>query len=116
MKDFDMSKHYQIAVIGAGPGGYVAALKAAQMGASVAIVESGPLGGTCLNNGCIPSKAILASAELMHHIQHAEELGIELPLAAGKARRRTGRRSRGARTRCWPRCGRASRGCSRRER
>jgi len=77
-----MSKHYTIAVLGAGPGGYVAALKAAQMGASVALVEKGHLGGTCLNNGCIPSKAILASAELLHHIHHAAELGIDVPAGA----------------------------------
>jgi len=75
--------HFDIAVVGAGPGGYVAALKAAQMGASVAIVEKDHLGGTCLNNGCIPSKALLASAELHHHIQHAAEMGIELSAAAG---------------------------------
>ncbi len=74
-----MSKHYTIAILGAGPGGYVAALKAAQMGASVVLVEQGHLGGTCLNNGCIPSKAILSSAELMHHIRHAAEMGIEVP-------------------------------------
>jgi len=74
-----MSKHYNIAVLGAGPGGYVAALKAAQLGASVALVEKEHLGGTCLNYGCIPSKAILASAELMHHVQHAAEMGIDVP-------------------------------------
>ncbi len=74
-----MSKHYHIAVLGAGPGGYVAALKAAQWGASVALVEKEHLGGTCLNYGCIPSKTILASAELMHHVQHAAEMGIEVP-------------------------------------
>lgn len=74
-----MSKHYTVAVLGAGPGGYVAALKAAQMGASVVLVEKEHLGGTCLNNGCIPSKAILGSAELMHHIRHAAEMGIEVP-------------------------------------
>jgi len=78
-----MSKHYTIAVVGAGPGGYIAALKAAQMGASVVLVEKDHLGGTCLNNGCIPSKAILGSAELMHHIRHAAEMGIEVP--AGSA-------------------------------
>jgi dihydrolipoamide dehydrogenase len=78
-----MSKHYTIAVIGAGPGGYVAALKAGQMGASVVLVEKDHLGGTCLNNGCIPSKAILGSAELLHHIRHAAEMGIEVP--AGSA-------------------------------
>jgi dihydrolipoamide dehydrogenase len=73
-----MAKHYDIAVIGAGPGGYVAALKAGQMGASVAIVEKQYLGGTCLNWGCIPSKALLASAELLHHIQRAGELGVNV--------------------------------------
>lgn len=77
-----MAKHYTIAVLGSGPGGYVAALKAAQLGANVAIVEKEFLGGTCLNYGCIPSKALLASAELLHHIQHAAELGIDV---AGKA-------------------------------
>ncbi|HOC57465.1 MAG TPA: dihydrolipoyl dehydrogenase [Verrucomicrobiota bacterium] len=77
-----MSKHYTIAVVGAGPGGYIAALKAAQMGASVVLVEKDHLGGTCLNNGCIPSKAILGSAELMHHIRHAAEMGIEVPAGA----------------------------------
>lgn len=73
-----MSEHYQIAVIGGGPGGYVAALKAGQMGAKVAIVEKHLLGGTCLNYGCIPSKALLASAELLHHIGHASELGVNV--------------------------------------
>ena len=77
-----MSKHYTIAVLGAGPGGYVAALKAAQMGASVVLVEKENLGGTCLNYGCIPSKAILGSAELMHHIQHAADMGIDVPAGA----------------------------------
>ncbi len=73
-----MSKHFDIVVIGGGPGGYVAALKAGQLGANVAIVEKSHLGGACLNNGCIPSKALLASAELMHHVQHAADLGIEV--------------------------------------
>ncbi|HOC49717.1 MAG: dihydrolipoyl dehydrogenase [Verrucomicrobia bacterium] len=74
-----MSKHYTIAILGAGPGGYIAALKAAQMGARVVLVEKDHLGGTCLNNGCIPSKAILGSAELMHRIQHAAAMGLEVP-------------------------------------
>lgn len=74
-----MSKHYTVAVLGAGPGGYVAALKAAQLGANVALVEKEHLGGTCLNYGCIPSKAILGSAELMHHVRHAKEMGLEVP-------------------------------------
>ena len=77
-----MGEHYDIAVIGSGPGGYIAALKAAQMGARAAVVEKEHLGGTCLNYGCIPSKALLASAELMHRIAHAGQFGVE---AGGKA-------------------------------
>lgn len=73
-----MSKHFDIAVLGAGPGGYVAALKAAQMGATVAIVEQGHIGGTCLNVGCIPSKALLASAELIHSIHNASAMGVKV--------------------------------------
>ncbi|MBN2513783.1 MAG: dihydrolipoyl dehydrogenase [Sedimentisphaerales bacterium] len=73
-----MTEHYQIAVLGAGPGGYVAALKAAQMGAKTAIIEKHHLGGTCLNYGCIPSKALLASAELIHKIHRAGDYGINV--------------------------------------
>ncbi len=73
-----MSSHYNIVIIGSGPGGYVAALKAGMMGATVAVVEKSHLGGTCLNNGCIPSKALLASAELIHRIRHADELGVRV--------------------------------------
>ncbi|HEX7735269.1 MAG TPA: dihydrolipoyl dehydrogenase [Ktedonobacteraceae bacterium] len=73
------NKHYNIAVIGAGVGGYVAAIRAAQLGASVAIVEKQYLGGTCLNVGCIPSKAMLHVAETLHRIEGLEELGIHLP-------------------------------------
>lgn len=72
------SKHYNVAVIGAGPGGYVAAIRAAQLGASVAIVEKQYMGGTCLNVGCIPSKAMLHVAETLHNIGGLEELGIHL--------------------------------------
>lgn len=55
---------YEIGVIGGGPGGYVAAIKAAQMGASVVLFERDSLGGTCLNRGCIPTKALLKSAQV----------------------------------------------------
>src|SRR5205807_148741 len=72
------SKQYNVAVIGAGPGGYVAAIRAAQLGASVAIVEKQYLGGTCLNVGCIPSKAMLHVAETLYNIEAFEELGIHL--------------------------------------
>ncbi len=77
-----MSERFDIAVIGTGPGGYIAALKAAQMGASVAVVEKHYLGGTCLNYGCIPSKALLASAELIHNINNADSMGVKV---TGKA-------------------------------
>ncbi len=72
------SKQYNVAIIGAGPGGYVAAIRAAQLGASVAIVEKQYLGGTCLNVGCIPSKAMLHVAETLHSMEGLEELGIHL--------------------------------------
>src|SRR3982074_112831 len=75
------STHYNVAVIGAGPGGYVAAIRAAQLGAKVAIVEKQYLGGTCLNVGCIPSKAMLHIAETLYHLTNLEELGITLPQA-----------------------------------
>jgi dihydrolipoamide dehydrogenase len=73
-----MADHYDIVIIGAGPGGYVAALKAGQLGASCAIIEKHHLGGTCLNYGCIPSKALLASAELLHKIEHSGDLGVSV--------------------------------------
>jgi dihydrolipoamide dehydrogenase len=73
-----MTEKFQILIIGAGPGGYVAALKAAQLGARVGIVEKHHLGGTCLNYGCIPSKALLSSAELVHQIQNAEGWGVKV--------------------------------------
>ena len=73
------STHYDVAVIGAGPGGYVAAIRASQLGAKVAIIEKQYLGGTCLNVGCIPSKAMLHIAEVLHEIESFEDLGIHLP-------------------------------------
>ncbi|GHO43403.1 dihydrolipoyl dehydrogenase [Ktedonospora formicarum] len=72
------NKHYDVAVIGSGPGGYVAAIRAAQLGAKVAIVEKQYLGGTCLNVGCIPSKAMLHVAEVLHSMDTVGDLGIEL--------------------------------------
>jgi dihydrolipoamide dehydrogenase len=67
---------YDIVVIGAGPGGYPAAIRAAQLGAKVAIVEREAVGGTCLNWGCIPTKTLIASAELYHRMAHAEAMGL----------------------------------------
>ncbi|OVE75109.1 dihydrolipoyl dehydrogenase [bacterium E08(2017)] len=67
---------YDVVVIGAGPGGYPAAIRAAQLGASVAIVEKEMLGGTCLNWGCIPTKALIASSELYHNAIHGKDMGV----------------------------------------
>ena len=63
-------------VIGAGPGGYVAAIRAAQLGQKVTIVEKGNLGGVCLNVGCIPSKALLHASHRFVEAQHSENLGV----------------------------------------
>ncbi|MFX1553509.1 MAG: FAD-dependent oxidoreductase, partial [Promethearchaeota archaeon] len=71
-------KQYDLAIIGAGPGGYHAAIRAAQYGAKVALIEKNKLGGTCLNRGCIPTKALLASAHFLEKINDAEEFGITI--------------------------------------
>ncbi len=69
--------NYDIVVIGAGPGGYVAAIRAAQLGAKVAVVEKEELGGTCLNRGCIPTKTLLATTNLFSSIKKASSYGIK---------------------------------------
>lgn len=69
---------FDIVVIGAGPGGYPAAIRAAQLGASVAIIEKEQLGGTCLNWGCIPTKALIAASHVFAGIKHAEAFGIKV--------------------------------------
>ena len=74
--------NYDIIVIGSGPGGYVAAIRASQLGLKVGVVERAELGGICLNWGCIPTKALLKSAQVFHYIQHASEYGI----SAGEAK------------------------------
>src|SRR5690242_19335147 len=71
-----MADTYDLIVLGSGPGGYVAAIRAAQLGLKTAIVERELLGGTCLNWGCIPTKALLRSAEIYHYLQHAEAYGL----------------------------------------
>ena len=71
--------NFDIVIIGAGPGGYVAAIKAAQLGYKTACVEEGNLGGVCLNIGCIPTKALLESAALISHLGHAREFGVNVP-------------------------------------
>lgn len=73
-----MADHYDVVVLGAGPGGYVAAIRAAQLGKSVAVIEKKYWGGVCLNVGCIPSKALLKNAELAHTLTHdKKKYGIE---------------------------------------
>src|SRR3712207_8746718 len=67
---------FDIIIIGSGPGGYVTAIRAAQLGFKTAIVEREHLGGICLNWGCIPTKALLRSAEIYHYMQHAKDYGL----------------------------------------
>lgn len=69
--------HFEIAVIGGGPGGYVAAIKAAQLGKKVCIIEKNKIGGTCLNAGCIPTKALLRSVEAYKQVKECKKYGIE---------------------------------------
>lgn len=69
---------YDLLVIGSGPGGYVAAIRGSQLGMKVAVIERAELGGICLNWGCIPTKALLKSAEVFTHIKHAESFGISI--------------------------------------
>jgi dihydrolipoamide dehydrogenase len=71
-----MADQYDIIVIGGGPGGYVAAIRAAQLGLKTAVAEREHLGGICLNWGCIPTKALLRSAEIYHYMQHAKDYGL----------------------------------------
>lgn len=71
-----MANSYDIIVIGGGPGGYVAAIRASQLGLKVAVVEREHLGGICLNWGCIPTKALLRSAEVYHYMEHAKDYGL----------------------------------------
>ena len=68
--------NYDVIVLGTGPGGYVAAIRASQLGLKVAVVEKESLGGVCLNWGCIPTKALLKSAQVFEYINHANDYGI----------------------------------------
>lgn len=69
---------FDVCVIGAGPGGYVAAIKAGQKGLKTALIEKSEFGGTCLNIGCIPTKTLIASAEVLHSARHAADFGVEI--------------------------------------
>src|SRR3954471_17777 len=68
---------YDLIVLGSGPGGYVAAIRASQLGMKVAIVERAELGGICLNWGCIPTKALLKSAQVFEYLMHAQDYGLK---------------------------------------
>ena len=88
-----MADTYDLIVLGSGPGGYVAAIRAAQLGLSTAIIEREVLGGICLNWGCIPTKALLRSAELLHNMKHAKAYGLaadnvsaDLPAVVARSR------------------------------
>jgi dihydrolipoamide dehydrogenase len=88
-------KYFDLIVIGSGPGGYVAAIRASQLGMQVAIVERAELGGICLNWGCIPTKALLKSAQVLNYAQHASEYGIKIDGAIAPDFEAVMKRSRG---------------------
>ena len=96
-----MPDTYDLIVLGSGPGGYVAAIRAAQLGLKTAIVEREMLGGICLNWGCIPTKALLRSAEVFHYIQHADAYGLsnEKPASTSPRSSRAAARSPSSSTR-----------------
>ena len=97
-----MDSNYDLAVIGSGPGGYVAAIRGGQLGLKTAIVEKENLGGVCLNWGCIPSKALLKNAEILSYINRAEEFGLsfdnfhaDYSVAVARSRRVVDRNTQG---------------------
>jgi dihydrolipoamide dehydrogenase len=73
-----ISKNVDLCVIGAGPGGYVAAIRAAQLGLKTVIIEDNHLGGICLNWGCIPTKALLRSSEINHLLHNLDQFGFSV--------------------------------------
>ena len=86
------SENYDVAVVGGGPGGYVSAIRAAQLGLKSVVIEKDNPGGVCLNWGCIPTKALLKNAELVLTMRHGEEYGIScenLNFDMGKAVQRS---------------------------
>ena len=90
-----MANAYDVIVLGSGPGGYVAAIRCAQLGLKVAIVERELLGGICLNWGCIPTKALLRSAEIKHYMEHASAYGLKVAGAIEADLEAVVKRSRG---------------------
>ena len=107
-----MAKSFDVVVVGTGPGGYVAAIRCAQLGLAVAVVEDDRPGGVCLNWGCIPTKALLRNAEVLNLVQHASDFGI----AVGEVRAdyaQAVQRSRAAWPTGWPRAWSSSSGRTR---
>ena len=99
-----MESSYDLVVIGSGPGGYVAAIRAGQLGLKAAIIEKEALGGTCLNWGCIPTKALLKNAEIVSYVRRSEEYGLrfdgfhaDYEVAMARSRRVVDRNTRGVR-------------------
>src|SRR5688500_11842023 len=89
-----MPDTYDILVIGAGPGGYVTAIRSAQLGFRTAVVDREHLGGICLNWGCIPTKALLRSAEIYHYLQHPKDYGLTIDGKVGVDTKAVVQRSR----------------------
>ena len=77
-----MARNYDVVIIGAGPGGYTAAFKAAQFGLSVALIEAKKIGGTCVNRGCIPTKALLHASDMFHMMQNCDAFGVSTDFIA----------------------------------
>ena len=97
-----MSEAFDLVVLGSGPGGYVAAIRASQLGMKVAIVEREKLGGICLNWGCIPTKALLRTSEIYHYMTHAgaygltaERVGFDLATLVERSRKVAGQLNAG---------------------
>ena len=96
---------FDLIIIGSGPGGYVAAIRASQLGLKVAIVEREKLGGICLNWGCIPTKALLRTAEIKHYMDHAaayglkaEKVGFDLAAVVERSRKVAGQLNGGVKS------------------
>ncbi|XOV93127.1 MAG: dihydrolipoyl dehydrogenase [Bacteroidota bacterium] len=77
-----MASQYDLLIVGSGPGGYVAAIRASQLGMKVGVVEKAELGGICLNWGCIPTKALLKSAQVFEYVSHAKDYGVDIKSAS----------------------------------
>ncbi|HIN04913.1 MAG TPA: dihydrolipoyl dehydrogenase, partial [Dehalococcoidia bacterium] len=94
--------NYDLAIVGGGPGGYVAGIRAGQLGLKAVVIEKETLGGVCLNWGCIPSKSLLKNAEILSYFQRAEEFGFQFDnftadysIAIKRSRRVVARNTRG---------------------